>query len=688
MKPLFSSRRTRSRSGKSRPDRERRGFTPGTRQRFSRRTALLAGLFTVICLIYLVRLIQLGASGNAYAVYRARANSDGTRTVTVTRQAVRGEIYDRNGNLLVTNHYSYHLQLNYADFIAAGGSETRNSILLSLLESISRDGEATRPEDYFPLEGTYPDLVYREDVKDVTSSTYYQLSRVLAYTGLSSGSSADALVAYYVRTYGLGARNDGIPLYTGEEITRLLRIYYDMDRCHFSAVQPYTLASDIGSGTIAAQKEAGTPGVEITVRADRVYCYPGYASHILGRVGSIRAEDWSYYNARGYAMNAMVGLFGCESAFEDELRGVDGEVEMTLDAKGNVLSQKVLREPVDGKDIRLTLDIERQIAVEDALRQETTDGASATAGACVVQDSATGQILAIASAPTYDLGLYHLKYDELSRQSGTPLLNRACGAAYTPGNLMGPAVTAALLDTGTLDTTDRLEDNGSFTAGNRRLVCSRPGGHGAVAMLQALREGCPVYFARAGGLLGADILATYEEAFGFGQKTGLEVAEIAGSRTDFSRGTEETAGLAGAGQSGIEASPLQLCSYLSTVLNGGSRYRSQLLLEVRSFVSGDIIKKTAPELISYRPIGDRAQLVIESALTARGSQSEETAVLRENGWSVGVLSEVSGNRALLLAFTTPAGGNNGRTTAVSVVLEGNADAEAALRVAVAALRQE
>ncbi|MBQ1202721.1 MAG: hypothetical protein IIX61_02770, partial [Loktanella sp.] len=370
---------------------------------FSRRLTILTSVFIVVCIVYLSILITLQVMGNAYMVYRDKTNlPDGLTEQTVTIQAMRGEIYDRNGLPLVTNRYSYDLTLDYQPFFKEMGVSVRNKTLLSLVEPFSTDENGTLCEDSFPLSGTYPNLTYSDEAMNADSKIAKRLNQVLIRNELSTAASPNALVSYYVNKYSLGARVDGIPAYTNEQITTLIRLYYDMDVCDFGGnAAEYVLASNVSAAVISANKENAISGVRVVVRSERIYHYPGYASHILGRVNKIFAEDWDYYNALGYPMDAIVGVSGCESAFEHILHGTDGQMKILVDENGRTVSSEIIKQPVAGQDVRLTIDIRLQIVAEDALRERLElETSNSRKGAVVVTDPDSGAYLAIASAPT------------------------------------------------------------------------------------------------------------------------------------------------------------------------------------------------------------------------------------------------------------------------------------------------
>ena len=232
--------------------------------------------------------------------------------------------------------------------------------------------------------------------------------------------------------------SDGEPLYPDARMTDLVAVRYEMEAIRFSAEEPYYLLSGIGIREITGIRELGARGTGIRVSYSRVYHYPGTASHILGRISKIYAENAEYYTSLGYPVTAVVGVDGCELAFENYLRGMDGTMKITEDADGNIISAEVTKQPEPGLDVYLTLDIELQKAAEKALEDNIAyvrdeagrtegklDGEDCNSGAMVVERIGTGEVLAIASYPTYDLSTFGSDYSSLLADKRTPLFNRA-----------------------------------------------------------------------------------------------------------------------------------------------------------------------------------------------------------------------------------------------------------------------
>ncbi len=663
--------------------------TPTPHAVFSRRTITLTAIFAAVCLVYCAILVTLGATGNAFYIFKEKPDvPEGTTVQTVAVQAMRGEIYDRNGVPLVTNLYSYDLTLDHDPFVTSQGVSVRNRVLLSLTAELAKTEGTQLTEDSFPLAGIYPDLTYTDDALDSSTTVGRRLGVLLSHIGLPQNASADALVSYYVNQYALGSRVDGIPSYTGEEITTLMRLYYDMDLCQFGdASSEYTLAKNVSSSLISSVKEIDVVGVRFVVRSERVYHYPGYASHILGRVNKIFAEDWDYYNSLGYPMNAIVGVSGCEAAFESILHGTDGELELYIDEDGRTVSSRVTKEAVAGRDIRLTIDIHLQIAAEDALRERLSSTTSGNKkGAAVVVDPETGAYLAIASYPTFDLTNFNEQYTDLAADPDLPMLNRALSGLYLAGDISKLTTSVAGLCEGLVTPSTLLEDKGSFAVGSETVLCpllyTQDNAHGILGLHTALIDACDVFFGKLGQQIGSQTLSHYEALLGLGQKTGLSLGEGAGMASTLPQGDELALLRASIGQSDASMTPARMAQLLSVIVNGDTRYQGHILYDVRNFTSGDVVQKTQPSALSTLSLNAEGKQLLQKALSDMACDLTALTDTKERlgslGLSLGAYSltvpsgTVDDDHAVLLAYATPLVDLTDRqysSVSVSVVVE-------------------
>ena len=560
----------------------------------------IVAIFCLICVIYLGRLffIQIAGRENKY-------EADVTeREVTV--QAVRGEIYDRNGVKLVANRYSYDLSLAHAQFFSLTVQE-RNDVCLRVQAALAKKGGVgIREQKFFPFDGKYPNYTYNAETLDGDSIRSYRLKRVLGDIGLETDATATELRDYYTDTYDLlQTDNQGNRRYSDTEIDVLIRMYYDIDAVRFRSSGEYTLCEGVDMSLMTYIKEQNIKAVNFTVNVAREYCYPGYASHILGLVGPIYSNEWEYYNELGYQMNAIVGKSGCEAAFESYLRGTDGKVRIEEDKNGNVVSVEVLTEPIAGNDVYLTIDINLQIAAEDGLAENVEyivnratgveNGAECKSGAVVAMDPDTFEVLAIASYPTYDLTTYNADYNLLSQDPTQPLLNRAINGTYAPGSTLKPGMAAIALTDDAIVKSTYITCTGRY---KNTVGCSTYGENhwGSIDVIDAIAYSCNSYFCELGHRLGIEKMEKYLSQFGLGKPTGLELGGSKGIlagptyRGEIQSEEQWQPGMtwqAAIGQSDHQLSPVQMACYIGTLCNGGTRYTAHLLHSVYRFGSSE-----------------------------------------------------------------------------------------------------
>ena len=602
-----------------------------SRKRFIYRYLLIALVFCMVCVVYVGRLfyIQITGRGNKY--------DDGITETRVKIQAVRGEIFDRNGAVLVGNEYSYSLAINYSS-ISTVGASAANRTYLRLLETLDVCGMTdAHSEPYFPFLGTYPDYALSPEATDPDSPVHYRLTRLLRTRGLDENASVKDIVNEYVDAYRLlETDGHGNRVYSNYQIDRLLRLHYDMEAKQFSLANDYIFAQETDFSFMTYVQEMSLTGVRFQVSADRKYYYPGYASHILGNVGPIYAEEWDYYNDQGYPMNAIVGKTGCELAFEEYLRGVDGEMLVKTDANGNVIHTELMSAPIAGKDVYLTIDINLQIAAEDGLKEnveyvqeidyEAVEGFPSDAGAAVAMDPNTFEILAIASYPTYDLSTYSIDYNDLLSNTARPLVNRALRETYAPGSTFKVGVGLAGLCEGKITAHTRIGCTGAYYSQNftgYHPACSTyPHASSALTLPEALAVSCNCFFYDLGERLGIGTMDHYMSSLGFGQATGVELGEAEGvlagmPGTYIDEWWPGNTVQAAIGQSDNKATPLQLCASLSTIVNGGTRYSSHLLDRVYDFGNSTPVysdETTSPSVLSSIHISDEDQKTIMKGL--------------------------------------------------------------------------
>jgi penicillin-binding protein 2 len=281
--------------------------------------------------------------------------------------------------------------------------------------------------------------------------------------------------------------------------------------------RPLVVWRDVGDEPIAlfSEHERDFPGFECVETEERTYPEGRLAAHVIGYVGRAETEGPSgeKFNFRDKEMKGRAGL---EAFYDGYLRGSSGEIVVTVDARGFAVSEQVVGEARRGPDLNLTIDPKIQRSVERQLRGEY--------GACAVLDPRDGAVLALASAPAYDLNLLvpRLTEEMNARYVGNHACrNRACFETYAPGSTFKPITALAGLRAGRSSTAE-YECTGLFELAGMRLHCARRWGHGPIDMRHALKESCNTYFCNLGSEIGTNALFAAARDFGLGEKTGID----------------------------------------------------------------------------------------------------------------------------------------------------------------------
>ena len=259
------------------------------------------------------------------------------------------------------------------------------------------------------------------------------------------------------------------------------------------------------------------PGVFVEVVPKRVYPQGKYLCHVLGYVGYPSRRELRKYGER-IALKSSVGKLGLERSMNDILLGGLGREEVMINALGKVVKTISRREPVKGRSLVLTIDLRMQKIVEDVFNES-----GQTAGAVVLMNAKTGEILALASFPGFDPNRVYERWRELRKNRLKPMFNRATNGRYPPASVFKVPISYAILETKTASPWDRILCTGSYHLGNRTFYCWNIYGHGSVNLIKALEESCDVYFYTYGYDLGPSLILRYARKFGYGEDIPLEI---------------------------------------------------------------------------------------------------------------------------------------------------------------------
>lgn len=631
-------------------------------------------LFAVVVKLFDLQIIN----GDTYL---KRASS--RLTTSVVNKAARGDIMDRYGNVLVTNKTGYSVVLQKT----TGGDETLNNIISKVVEILYTTGN--KAIDNLPVSAEAPyEFVFEDENGD--GSTEDEMAAWFAgnkYIGeyLYEGMTADQVMAAYAEIFGVAYD-------VNLAHTRcMIGIRYEADLKEISTINPVTIAEDVNVDAVTQIKEMqdSLPGVSVTEDYVRTYTKPGFATHILGRVGKISAEEYSANSDKGYGMNDIIGKQGVERWAELYLRGVDGTTGTTKKIDGDEVELSEDVDPIPGNYIMLTIDSDLQETVEASLENTIKSiGNDCNAGAAVVLDVNTGDTLAMASYPTYDMSRFYEDYESLVENKSNPMINRAVSGMYSPGSTFKPLVAIAGIQTGNLGLWEKIEDTGIYTVyEDYQPTCwiwsESHTTHGWQDVSQALENSCNVFFYELGRRLGIETLDEYARTFGLGEYTDIELPEEtsghmaspeyksqvvpnAVDREWFDGDTLQAA----IGQSYSLFTPVQIANYCATIANGGNRYKVNLISSIRSSVDGSLVEKFEPQVEEQIDISSEALAKVHEGMKKVVDEGSASSIFEgypiQIGGKTGTAQLGTGsNNAIFMAFAP----YDNPQIAVAVVLE-------------------
>ena len=598
------------------------------------RVAALLAVFCIILGFFALKLYDL-------QIVKPDGDTDNVKKYfTVTRvKAARGDITDRNGNVLVTNRATYDLVFNH---FVISSAENNNEHLLRLVK-LCRELDLDY-NDHFPISTTVPFTYTLGDYNSAWQG-YFQAYLPEVGGGLDSDITAPLLMRSLRAHYKIPET------WSDEDARAVIGLRYELKlRQGITNLPTYVFMEDVSSTALAEILELGVPGLKTEESMVRVY-NTEYGAHILGYIGSVTKDQWNniYKDKEGYEMDALVGQSGFEEAFEEYLHGVDGyRVDVTA-ADGTLLDSYYRTDangkeqrPVSGKNVELTIDLNLQTTAEEqmqalieALRatedtnpndNKIPDGSDIEGGAVVVMEVKTGKVLACASYPTYNLSTFRDDWEELQDAEFAPLFNRALMATYAPGSTYKMSMVVAGINNGLISRTETIRDWGEYTEYKdfqpECLSWSKYGTtHGHVNSMGALCDSCNYYFYVLSERFGKDKWYLVDETakgLGLGEATGVELYEKIGYRANATtKALLHTAQgesgfypadwlMASIGQSDNRFTPMQLCVYTSTLANRGTRYKATFLNQVMSSDYSSLEYVNEPQILSQFSISDQA----------------------------------------------------------------------------------
>lgn len=560
------------------------------------RELILSVIILIISGIFIFQLFNLQILEGA--TYREQAEKRMVRTEKVS--ASRGEIYDRNGIVLATNKLSYNIEL-YRVKVEPEEQNRAIEKLIKILESNSDKIYSSFPikEDFsgFNFSSEEKEKKWKEEMNIDTSLTF------------------DEVIDYYIKKYDLSMIED-----RNMQI-KIIEVKYEGNLNGYSLFNSALIARDVSEKSVAMIEEAKNElyGINIVSVPKRYYPNGTVAAHVIGYVSKISGEEYSVKKDEGYTLNSVIGKSGIEESFENYLKGTDGEKKVVTDSKGNISSESDSKNVVSGNNVTLTIDYRLQTVAENALLDTInklkageitgTPIEDTNAGAVVVLDVQTGEVLAMASYPTYEInnfvgGISTENWNKIKDDATNPMLNRAISGIYSPGSTFKMLVGIAGVKSGVISPDEIYTDPGVYPYGYHPkcwLYTYRGATHGDINLAGAIKGSCNCYFYDVGRRIGIDEIVNTAKLFGLGKKTGIELSQessgvIAGENKPESGWYLGDTLSAAIGQSYNAYTPIQLANYISAIANGGKLNKVSIVKKVEN-----VNEESVPlrELVEY-----------------------------------------------------------------------------------------
>lgn len=525
--------------------------------------------------VYIIGIILLIQLFNLQIVHGQEYRE--TSNIKLTRESVlkadRGDIKDSSGTILATVDAQYSIVL----YKTKVSDDVLNNTILKIINILSTNGDSY--VDNFLIDIN----PYRFKLDDEESQKRWKKAN-----NIDENATAEEVFNYFTDKYKIKTNNI-------EDARKILAIRYEISYRGYSNTKSIEIAENISRKSLLEIKEQNSEfsGVEIAEKPVRVYTLGNTASHAIGRIGQIEENELKG-NEDLYDQNDIIGKLGIEYVFEKYLKGADGIKQIDMNVDGTITDEYISKEAVSGCDVILTLDSKLQAVTEQALKNNIekianggfSETSPADAGAAVVLNVKTGEVLAMASYPDYDPsafvnGIDTQTWNYYINGDTKPLENKAISAMYSPGSTFKMATAIAGLESGAITPRETIRDTGVFKKYNSSWKCwiytSNGYGHGRLNVSDAIKHSCNYFFYEVGDRIGIDTLAKYAYYLGLGHKTGIELkGEISGVLASNEIAKQENRVWnpgetisAAIGQSYNTFTPLQMARYVAMIANRG-----------------------------------------------------------------------------------------------------------------------
>ncbi len=385
--------------------------------------------------------------------------------------------------------------------------------------------------------------------------------------------------------------------------------------------KPVRIKSDINWNDLANLEfnRVYLPGLVVDVRPKRAYDYGDLASHLIGYLGEVDENELKQAKETPYRMGALIGKYGVEYRWENDLRGNDGGRQIEVDALGREIRPLGIVEPFPGDNLFLTIDLDLQRTAEEAYQDKN--------GALVAMDPKTGRILAMVSKPSFEPDIFARnilpeEWKSLVENPHHPLQNKGIQGQYPAGSTFKIVTAIAGLESGMITPDTQFICKGAFPYGNRDFRCWKEGGHGAISLHRAIVESCDIYFYQVGLKVGVDLIAHYANEFNLGRVTGISLPHEKPGTVPSSAWKKKRFGVPwysgetlsfSVGQGYLNATPLQLLMLISGVANGGKQYLPQVVERVEN-IYGKKLKEYPPVELRRANVSEKTLQIVQEAL--------------------------------------------------------------------------
>lgn len=566
-----------------------------------RDTNLRYNLITI--LVYIVGIVLIVQLFNLQIVngkeYRETSNTRLSRETVI--KAARGSIKDRTGNLLVTTKMGFNIEL-YKTKI---NTTTLNKTILNTIKILENNNDKyinNLPISIEPFKFT---------IDDEESQVNWKKENDIK-------EDATPEQCFYELKEKYKIEQDNIL-----EAYKIMVVRYEISRNGYSSIRPVTIAKDVSreSAVKLGEQSIYFPGISATNEPMVSYPSGSLASHILGYVGNITETELDGREDT-YGINDVIGKVGIQYVFEEHLRGKDGIKQLDMSVDGTITDEYITQEAVAGSDVILTIDANLQAATEKALANNIKKIASggfskrsdAKAGAAVVMNVKTGEILAMASYPDYEPelfvnGISQKKLDEYNK--GDNIFNRAISGVYAPGSTFKMITAIAGLETGVITPTEKINDIGVYKKAHEPACWiwnSYGMSHGWLNVTEAITHSCNYFFYEVGYRATIDNIAKYAKYYGLGEKTNVELPMeekgiVATRDKAKERGDEWQIGetlSAAIGQSYNSYTPIQMAKYISMLANGGEPIDVTIVKSINDVNGNQVSKEDITKFVNAK----------------------------------------------------------------------------------------